>query len=73
MTYFAIFEIHHLNHIAEADRKFSKPVNIMFTTIRFIDNLVTQSETEREKFNIRNKLVLDGSERWYCHYWSILR
>jgi len=34
----------------ETDRKFSKTANLMFTTIRFIDDIVTQSAIERKQF-----------------------
>ena len=46
MAHFLIFYIYHINDIEETDRKLSKTANIMFTTIRFIDDIVMQSETE---------------------------
>jgi DNA/RNA endonuclease YhcR with UshA esterase domain len=39
----------------------------MFTTIRSIDNIVIESETDRKKVKMEKYYVLDGFYDWFCH------
>jgi hypothetical protein len=39
----------------------------MFTTIRSIDDIVIESETDRKKCKMEKYYVLAGFYDWFCH------